>query len=171
MVVDNNRLEEQEEELLLDFDEFQLVSDMRSQSNPAVVMNDKGFVITWTSFFWYSDNSNIYAKQYDLDGNPLGDSFIVNSDTQGPQEKPAIAINGNGFVITWETFIDDERETDIVAQRFDLNGNPLGNEFLVNTYTYGDQIRPDIAMNDEGFIITWDSYGQDGSRYGIYAQR
>ncbi|MFC1786538.1 hypothetical protein ACFLY8_00675, partial [Halobacteriota archaeon] len=49
--------------------------------------------------------------------------------------------------------------------------NTIGSEFQVNTYTYDQQSYPSAAMDADGnFVITWTSYGQDGSGSGIYAQ-
>ena len=43
---------------------------------------------------------------------------------------------------------------------------------MVNTYTSGSQIRPSvISLNDGGFIVTWESDGQDGSGIGIFGQK
>ena len=48
---------------------------------------------------------------------------------------------------------------------------PFGGEFQVNTYTTGDQDFPAVAINSDGtFVIAWQSYGQDGSKDGIFAQ-
>ena len=42
----------------------------------------------------------------------------------------------------------------------------------VNTTTVDVQIGPNIAaLSDGGYVVTWTSDGQDGSSYGIYAQR
>ena len=44
--------------------------------------------------------------------------------------------------------------------------------FRVNTYTEDAQRYPSIAMDNQGdFTIAWQSLNQDGSGYGIYAQR
>jgi hypothetical protein len=44
-------------------------------------------------------------------------------------------------------------------------------EKRVNTHTASDQDTPDIAaLSDGGWVVTWQSDGQDGSVYGIYAQ-
>src|SRR5262245_10589616 len=49
---------------------------------------------------------------------------------------------------------------------------PLGGEFRVNTYTTFRQLESDVAMDADGdFVIVWHSTGQDGSGYGVYAQR
>jgi hypothetical protein len=46
------------------------------------------------------------------------------------------------------------------------------NEFQVNTYTTSQQQNSSVAMDNNGdFVIAWMSRGQDGSSYGVYAQR
>src|SRR5712692_1496342 len=51
-------------------------------------------------------------------------------------------------------------------------GQPLGPEFLVNTYTIGLQAEPSVAYDHAGnFIVVRRSAGQDGSQDGIYGQR
>ena len=57
---------------------------------------------------------------------------------------------------------------------FILAGTGLAavSEFRVNTYTAIDQMTPALAMNDDGnIVIAWQSNLQDGSFFGIYAQR
>jgi hypothetical protein len=47
---------------------------------------------------------------------------------------------------------------------------PLGPEFRVNTYTTADQRRPSASYWDDGFVVAWESDGQDGDQDGIFAQ-
>jgi hypothetical protein len=51
-------------------------------------------------------------------------------------------------------------------------------ETRVNTTTASEQVQPTVAaLSDGGYVVTWMSgtwapaSGQDGSGYGIYAQR
>ena len=85
----------------------------------------------------------------------------------------AVAIDANGnYVVTWQSQNQDGSGWGVYAQRFDVNGNKLGGEFRVNTTTNGDQTNPAVAMDPGGdFVITWQSQGQDGSGWGVYAQR
>ncbi|MDP3856771.1 MAG: Calx-beta domain-containing protein, partial [Stagnimonas sp.] len=58
------------------------------------------------------------------------------------------------------------------AQRYNAAGTPQGSEFKVNTTTANNQSDPAIAMDaDSDFVVSWASNSQDGSLYGIYAQR
>src|SRR5437773_2111796 len=52
-------------------------------------------------------------------------------------------------------------------------GTPLGPEFRVNTFTPSDQRAPDVAFDPAGtgFMVVWQSYGQDGWHRGIFGQR
>ena len=55
-------------------------------------------------------------------------------------------------------------------------GNPLGPEFRVNTFTTGNQGEPyfhsSVAADSSGnFVVVWNSTGQDGSSYGLFGQR
>lgn len=113
------------------------------------------FVVTWTAVEEGFDN--IRARIYDASGNALVDSFPVNSTTAGDFHEPRITtLADGGFVVTWVS-----RETDsgeIRGRVFDANGNAVGEDFLVNTTTDGDQDRPQItALANGGFAVTWDS--------------
>ena len=47
----------------------------------------------------------------------------------------------------------------IAARRFDASGNPIGSEFVVNTYTTGDQRCGDLAVEADGnFVVVWEDY-------------
>ncbi len=49
---------------------------------------------------------------------------------------------------------------------------PLDSEFQVNTYTTSDQYGYGVAMDQAGnFVVSWESYGQDGDSYGVLGRR
>jgi VCBS repeat-containing protein len=49
---------------------------------------------------------------------------------------------------------------------------PAGGEFKVNTTISKTQDSPSVATDSDGdYVVTWQSYGQDGSLYGVYGQR
>ena len=46
-------------------------------------------------------------------------------------------------------------------------GNPLGPEFRVNTYTTNDQLQPSIAADSAGnFVVVWDNVNQFADVFG-----
>jgi len=51
-------------------------------------------------------------------------------------------------------------------------GNPLGPEFRVNTYTTGEQDTAAISADASGnFVVVWRSDGGDGSGFALFGQR
>jgi hypothetical protein len=151
--------------------EFQVNTYTTSnQIYPSVAMDSDGnFVITWESY----GQGGIYAQRYNSIGVAQGTEFRVNiTDTTSGESYPSVAMDSNGnFVITWGSEQDGDG-FGIYAQRYNSSGVAQGSTFQVNTYTINNQIYPSIAMDSNGdFVITWSSYGQDGSGRGIYAQR
>ena len=136
------------------------------QNSSITSLADGGFVVTWNGV-------GIYAQRYDANGNTAGDEFQVNTYTLSEQDFPSItALADGGFVVAWVSDMQDGDDIGIYAQRYDVNGNTVGAEFQVNTYTTSGQDFPSItALSDGGFVITWQSDGQDGGGAGIYAQR
>jgi len=155
-------------------DEFQVNTyTSSSQSYPSTTaLNDGGFVITWHSYNQDNSSWGIYAQRYDTSGNNFGAEFQVNTYTSGVQSSPSTtALGDGGFIVTWfgEGSLDDYG---VYAQRYDASGNTQGSEFQVNTYTTNSQDNPSTtALADGGFVVTWDSNGQDGSYDDIFAQR
>lgn len=149
-----------------------------NQYAPKVVKDGNGnFVVTWQSQNQDGDGWGIYARRYNESGVPDGPEFKVNTTILGGQMYPDIAINSQGdFVITWQGSIAGSSNYGIFAQRYNATGQPVGSEFLVNTFTSGGQSNPTTAIDANGnFVIAWSSTNQDfanpNSRFGIYAQR
>ena len=144
------------------------------QRYSAVAMDHSGnFVITWSSRNQDGSGWGIYAQRYNASGIAQGAEFRVNTTTAGDQHFPSIGIDhGGSFVITWSSNGQDGSGYGVYAQRYSAAGVAQGGEFLVNTYTTNDQRYSAVAMNADGdFVITWSSNGQDGSNWGVYAQR
>ena len=132
-----------------------------------------GYVLTWISRGQDGAVDGIYAQRYNASGSAVGAEFRVNTQTVGSQVDPAITgLADGGFVIAWSDPNGDGSESDVYAQRYDAAGTAQGGQFRLNTYTASHQFVPDLAaFASGGFIATWASFGQDGSSYGIYAQR
>ncbi len=144
-----------------------------AQTLPSVAALDGGgFIVTWNSD---QDGSGIgiYGQRYNASGASVGAEFRVNTTTANSQANPSVASLANGgFIVTWASSFQDGSGSGIYGQRYDASGALAGSEFRINTTTAGDQTYPSVAaLADGGFIVTWQSFGQDGSGWGIYGQR
>src|SRR5688500_14248308 len=145
------------------------------QRNPSVSMSPMGgFVAAWSSQFGDGSAEGMFARRYGRDGYPIGSDFVVNAYTTGSQDHSHDHIShdayGN-FVVTWQG-PGDGSNTGSFAQRFSVGGARRGAEFRVNTYTTGSQPLPLVSSDAPGnSTVAWHSMGQDGSGWGVHAQR
>ncbi|MFV0473997.1 MAG: calcium-binding protein [Pikeienuella sp.] len=102
---------------------------------------------------------------------PVGPEFQVNATTEDSQAKQSVAaLSKGGFVVIWESA--DGSNIGVFGQRYDANGDKAGAEFQVNTYTAGAQKAANVTtLSGGGFVVSWESTGQDGSGGGVFAQR
>ncbi|ASQ90919.1 hypothetical protein CHL67_08295 [Prosthecochloris sp. GSB1] len=151
-----------------------------SQYHPQItVLSDGSFVIAWVSkgqdgIAVGSDGEGIYAQRYDVDGNPLGEEFQVNTTVEYDQGGPPAlsSLDDGGFVVFWESYEQDGSGFGVYGQRFAADGSRVGGEFQVNSYTQDDQWNPSVAvLEDGGLVVAWESLWQDSSEGGIYARR
>jgi hypothetical protein len=136
-------------------------------------LGNGGFVVTWSFAQDYSV-SGVYGQRYNARGAKVGPEFRVNSVTVDNHTIPSVAALGNGgFVVTWHWYNQDGSVSGVYGQRYSAAGAKVGPEFRVNTYTAGIQSNPSVAgLGNGGFVVTWQSEGQDGfPGYGVYGQR
>ena len=140
----------------------------RFQGSPAVAMDPDGdFVVVWDSDGGQDgDDRGVFGQRFDSSG-PVGSEFQVNTVTAGDQEDPSVAMDADGnFLVVWTdtgTFSgggSDGSGAGIAAQAYAADGSPVGGEFVVNTYTTGDQEDPAVAVDAGGdFLVTWATQG------------
>ncbi|HYW80343.1 MAG TPA: hypothetical protein VE890_12235, partial [Thermoguttaceae bacterium] len=144
------------------------------QLKPSAAMDQNGdFVISFTNMNQAGDEHAVYARRFNFLGQPLSTEFQVNKSNAEIQTDSDVAMDANGnFVAVWASFNQDGGSWGIFGQRFDANGQKIGNEFGVNRHVDNRQVEPQIAMDLAGnFVVTWASLLQDGDGYGIYARR
>ena len=149
------------------------VSSTPELGSPDVAMDAAGnFVVTWSGLGPAGPGVDVHARRYDAAGNPLGNDFRVNTFTTSGQAAPSIAMDADGdFVVAWGSYYQDGAGAGVFAQRYAASGAPPGGELQVNSFTTGPQRSPDVAMNASGdYVVTWESFDQDGSSIGVFAR-
>jgi len=102
-----------------------------------------------------------------------GVEFRVNSYTTNFQRDASVAVDANGgFVIVWESFLQDGASYGVFGQRFNASGVAQGGEFRVNSYTTDKQQDAAVASDANGnFVVVWRSDTQDGNIGGVFGRR
>jgi len=154
--------------------EFQVNTRTSDDQKDAAIATDAtgSFLVVWNSYRQDDDSGGIFGRRFNATGGPLGSEFQINTTTSGNQTSPTAAMDAAGnFVVVWQG--PGIRDEDIFAQRFDPNGQFLGVEFQVNSYTENQQLCPGVAMNAGGqFVVVWESrnVAEDPNRTSICGQ-
>lgn len=87
---------------------------------------------------------------------------VVNTTVIGEQGDPDVTgLADGGFVVAWVSHTDstapsDYHDSDILGQRFDTDGNPVGAEFTINGVDALWDRSPTLAPTlDGGFVASW----------------
>ncbi len=162
--------------------EFQINTTTESlQTETSVAaFADGGFVVTWSSYNGNASKFDVNGQVFDAAGVPVGGEFQVNTTTVGRQKfSDVLTLPDGGFLVTWSSEEGDEVNDphaiyNIYGQRYNADGSPDGGEFLINTYTDGDQKKPSVvALADGSIVVIWESNGQDSATdlgTGVFGQ-
>jgi hypothetical protein len=143
-----------------------------------VAANSKGdFLAVWSSTQASANGYDIWARliKYDsASGNYTPQTeFKVNPIVSLEQSYPVLAnLTDDGFEVVWRTYGEDEDSAGLKGQKLDAALALVGNDWLINLSTTGNQVDPAIAaLPGGGYTILWDSPGQDGSGVGVIGRR
>jgi hypothetical protein len=155
--------------------EFQVNTTANGYQYATGATSDAGgnYILTWFSTQVDGSGRGIVARVFSPTGVPLTGEILVNGFTPGRQTAPSVAAQpGGGFVVAWESYVQDGSSYGIIGRIFDSRGNPLTGDFLVNAFTPGAQNAPKVASDAAGnFVVVWHSNGQDGSATGVFGRR
>lgn len=110
------------------------------------------------------------ADDYDV-GVSVED-FRLNNYTEGSQYNPSIsALTEDTFAAAWESNGPDDEEYEIYTSVFNADtGMNMTTEFQLTFNRTNDQKHPSVcALTEDTFAVAWQSDGQDGDWWGVYA--
>ncbi len=145
--------------------------DSSANMEPSLSMDESGaFMVTWLSSA--GQVQSICWRRFDSDGQP---ERVVRSIPQPADWRItglAGALGGRrGLALVWSTYRVDGGETDLMAQVFDGDGQPLGDPFRATASWEGTQQLesgsgwPQVVFGgDESLTVAWSGYsGADKS--------
>jgi Ca2+-binding RTX toxin-like protein len=99
-------------------------------------------------------------SQFDGQDNKLGNAIQVNSYTYQYQIQPDIAVLNNGnYVVTWQSYPQNNWYWGVYGQIFTPNGDKVGGEFQVHNDNYQHSANPSIvALSNGGFVVAYNKH-------------
>lgn len=136
----------------------------------AVAMDSDGdFAVVWRET---NGGKNVYFRQFDSSGNPIGSTTQLNTTTANTQTNPSVDVDADGnFVAVWEG--RGPGDTDgVFYRRFTAGGAALdAAEVLVNSTTSGTQDQASVAVqNTNNYAIVWTGNGP-GDADGVFVRQ
>lgn len=147
------------------------------QTIPNVSVNSSGqAIVTWVGNS-STHQPTVFGHRYIIPNSEpdlsVGGELALATMVGLEDTPPAAAMNANReAVVAWTSYAEDGSGLGIFAQMLNAQGQPIGSRIAVNSVTLGNQTSPAVARAPSGaFVIAWESEAEDGSGYGIYAQR
>ena len=145
---------------------------LHSQYDPSVAAgNDGNFLAVWDDYRFDDGSwniSDIYGRLYNQEGNALTPDFLIsdtsyNSDYRYAYEPKVTGLANGSYMVAWYDYRSDN-DYDIIGQRLDASGSPVGGNYLISTDNQGDEdYELTIASNDSGYGVFWYGYKYSGS--------
>ncbi|WP_247894164.1 Ig-like domain-containing protein [Azospirillum oleiclasticum] len=97
----------------------------------------------------------------------------INAYGISDQYRPrAIQLDDGTYVVAWRSLGQDGSSWGVFGRHLDADGIPVGSDFSINNNQYLSQYEVSLAaLDDGGFVAVWEGEGQDGSGFGVFAQR
>jgi len=152
-------------------DEFAVsAQSARYETTPGVAVGRDGrFAVVFSVFDENMDPAGIRMQRFAADGRRIGDEIAVSGPHKASQIEPMIAATRDGYLVAWLDAESDGDDYGVLARRFDREGQPLCDPFVVNTTRPGPQNAAALAVAPDGRLtISWNS--SDGDKSGVFAQ-
>ena len=115
------------------------------------------FVVVWSQGI--PNNMNIYARLFDLNCVPLGNSIKVNLDSNNAMGPAVVALTGGGFVVAWSAYNQTYAFWNATFRIFKSNATPINNYIGYQTsYSSPDTMTSNIslgAFNNGNFVLSF----------------
>ncbi len=130
----------------------------------AAKLTDNRFVVLWTDVD-REKKTSLKARIFDFDCNAIGGDITVNGSAPWDRSHSSVAgLDGGGFAAVWTA--DSGGNHDVLVQRCDSSGGRSGGETRLS-YASQDQQRARVAKRSGGFVVVWESNGEDGSGWSV----
>ncbi len=129
------------------------------QAYPAISLlsDNLNVVVIWASADQDGSLQGVYGQILSVAGEKIGGEFRINAYTSFNQRSPSVCALSNGrFAVAWVSEQQRfENSVDVIARTFDITGNGVSGEILLNT---GTNLCANPVLSAEsggGFLAAW----------------
>jgi hypothetical protein len=143
----------------------------KHQNAPAVATNEQDkYMVVWEHEYAYDDH-DIYAREYNANGTPVGSSFTIASWTED-DTVPDVAANGASreWLVVWQRALPGGSGYSIHGYRWGSSGSGVYAYLLdVANWTFVEAKNPVVAADIPGYLIAYEEKVPPG-KFDIYGR-
>ncbi len=130
---------------------------------PSAAAFDGGYVVAWMSVVGTQQSGVLSMQLLDQSGEEVGGPIEIASSGR---DMSVEALEGGRFIVTWTE--SDGSGSGVHAQLYSAAGATIGDEFIVNTETGGDQSYASVTeLKNGSYVVVWtDASGVGGDSSG-----
>jgi len=134
-------------------------TSLANQANISILQSkNHDFTIAWLSE--NQDDLNLYLRQYDYQGNPINEDFLVDTYMRTSQDSTnfpqVLPLEDGDFIVIWISAQSDDNQHKLYGQRYSQKGEKLGEKFLINNQEFQNEVYPhgtfSLEKNVNGFM-------------------
>jgi hypothetical protein len=140
--------------------EFLITLTQGTSTVPLVEYGDTNYLVVWPDFCQAGTDLDIFGQVVSTSGQLLGERIAI---AQGAtiQNYPAVAFDGNAFVVAW---VED---ASIVCGRYiSAYGMPMGPAFTISDSTTHERQSASAGAGVNKFLVAWNEYREAFDIYG-----
>ena len=147
---------------------------VNKQSHPALARAGNYVLVAWESLEQDGDDSGIYARYLDLEGDPAGPEFQVSQHSSGAQEAPvAVCRSDASCLLVFSEGPPGSTQRTTYLRWFDFPGSALNDQQAISGTSLAGINHDAVLRQDGSFVIgyTADDVGDNsvGVRLQLYA--
>jgi len=127
------------------------------------------FAVAWTDVD--ADKQGVLrGRIFDYECNAVSGQLELSGSRPYVRAQAGLAgLNDGGFAAGWDN-VNGEGKRDVITQRYDSVGSKVGEEHRFST-PGDDQINGRVVRAGDGYVLFYQSWGQDGDGWGVFGKR
>ena len=146
-----------------------LMSGPYDRTLPAVAFDGTNFLVVWEDDRGVDWCYDIYGARVTPEGTVLDPAGIAISEAIDDQNCPAVAFDGDNFLVVWEDYRNGDYQ-DIYGARVTQQGTVLDPQGFAVCGAEDDQYSAAVGFDGTNFLVAWEDW-RGGSWEDIYGAR
>jgi Ca2+-binding RTX toxin-like protein len=116
-------------------------------------LNDGGFAVAWRLLPVAGADASFIIQRFDAGGTAVGGQIQFGNGSTANLEPQLQSLPDGGFVAVYEDNSWGTGSFEISARVYNADGSARSSAILVNTNTFGNQLRPTVTTLANGFFV------------------